>query len=97
MLVLAVSFFSRTQKSVILSSAEAEYVAMADGLKETISLRHLWSFIFPDGDVGYNVVKEDSKGPLHWPTTQQPPLTPSTSIFVTTPFGSGLLGRSLRW
>ena len=32
-----VSFFSRTQKSVTLSSTEVEYVAMADGLKEGIS------------------------------------------------------------
>ena len=43
-----VSFFSRTQKSVILSSTEAEYVAMAEGLKEAIFLRYIWNFIFPD-------------------------------------------------
>ena len=29
-------FFSRTQKSVALSSTEAEYVALAAGIKETI-------------------------------------------------------------
>ena len=28
-------FFSRTQKSVALSSTEAEYVALAAGIKET--------------------------------------------------------------
>ena len=31
-----VSFFSRTQKSVTLSSTEAEYVALVAGIKETI-------------------------------------------------------------
>ena len=31
-----VSFFSRTQKKVTFSSTEAEYVAMAAGIKETI-------------------------------------------------------------
>ena len=31
-----VSFFSRTQKSVTLSSTEAEYAALAAGIKETI-------------------------------------------------------------
>ena len=41
-----VSFFSRTQKSVTLSSTEAEYVAMAEGFKEAIFLRYIWSFIF---------------------------------------------------
>ena len=34
-----VSFFSRTQKSVTLSSMEAEYVAIAEGFKEAIFLR----------------------------------------------------------
>ena len=47
-----VSFFSRTQKKVTLSSTEAEYVAMAAGIKETIFLRYIWSFIFPGRDVG---------------------------------------------
>ena len=47
-----VSFFSRTQKSVALSSTEAEYVALAAGIKETTFLRYIWSFIFPDRDVG---------------------------------------------
>ena len=47
-----VSFYSRTQKSVTLSSTEAEYVAMAEGLKEAIFLRYIWNFIFPDGDLG---------------------------------------------
>ena len=53
-------FFSRTQKSVTLSSTEAEYVALAAGIKETIVLRYIWSFIFPNRDVGCILVKEDN-------------------------------------
>ena len=41
-----VSFFSRTQKSVTLSSTEAEYVAMAERFKEAIFLRYIWSLSF---------------------------------------------------
>lgn len=60
-----VSFLSRTQKSVTLSSTEAEYVAMADGLKEAIFLRYIWSFIFPRRDVGCTLVFEDNEGAIH--------------------------------
>ena len=41
-----VSLFSRTQKSVTLSSTEAEYVAVAYGFKEAIFLRCIWSLSF---------------------------------------------------
>ena len=47
-----VSFSSRTEKSVTLSSTEAEYVTMAEGFNEAIFLRYIWSFIIPDRDVG---------------------------------------------
>ena len=52
-------FFSRTQKSVTLSSTEAEYVAIPAGIKETIFLRYMWSFIFPDRDVGCTLACRD--------------------------------------
>ena len=42
-----VSFFSRTQKSVTLSSTEAEYVALAAGIKETIFLTVYLEFYLP--------------------------------------------------
>ena len=71
-----VSFSFRTQKGVTLSSTEAEYVAMADGLKETIFLRYLWSFIFPDRDVGCTVAKEDNVGALH--LVNNPATTPNS-------------------
>ena len=71
-----VSCFSGTQKSVTVSSTEAEYVAMADGLKEAIFLRYLWSFIFPGRDVGCTVVGEDYVGALH--LANNPAITPNS-------------------
>ena len=71
-----VSFFSRTQKSVTLSSTEAEYVALAGGIKETIFLRYIWSFIFPDRDVGCTLVKEDNVGAIH--LAENPATTPNS-------------------
>ncbi|CAM9194085.1 unnamed protein product [Ectocarpus sp. 12 AP-2014] len=63
-----VSYLSRTQRSVTLSSAEATYVALADGLKEGIFLRMVWSFIFLDNHVGPMTVKEDNQGAIHLAT-----------------------------
>ena len=69
-----VPFFPRTQKSVTLSSTKAEYVAMSDGLKGMIFLWYLWTFIFPDRDVGCTVGEEDDIRALHLannPTTRK--------------------------
>ena len=71
-----VSFSYRNQKSVTLSSTEAEYVAMANGLKEAIFLHYLWSFIFPDRDMGCTMVKEDNAGALH--LANNPATTPNS-------------------
>ena len=71
-----VSNFSRTQKSVTLSSTEAEYFALAAGIKETIFLRYIWSFIFPDRDVGCTLVKEDNVGAIH--LAKNPATTPNS-------------------
>ena len=60
-----VMYLCRTQKSVALSSMKAEYVAMADGMKEAIFLRYLWSFIFPDRDVGCTLIHEDTVSAIH--------------------------------
>ena len=83
-----VSFCSRTQKSVTLSSTEAEYVALAAGIKETIFLRYIWSFIFPDRDVGCTLVKEDNVGRFTQLKTRRPRPTRSTPTFATILFGS---------
>ena len=53
------------QKSVTSSSTEAEYVATAEGLKEAIFYRDIWSFIFPDRDVLCTTIFEDNIGALH--------------------------------
>ena len=71
-----VSFFSRTQKRVTLSSTGAEYVAMAEGFKEAIFLRYIWSFIFPDRDVGCTTIVEDNVGALH--LANNPATTPNS-------------------
>ena len=42
-----VSFLSRTQKSVTLSSTETEYVALAAGIKETIVFTVYLEFYLP--------------------------------------------------
>ena len=41
---VTVSWLSRMQKCVTLSTTEAEYVAMTDGLKEAIYVRNVLSF-----------------------------------------------------
>ena len=37
-----VSWFSRTQKCVTLSTSEAGYVALGDAVKEILFLRQVW-------------------------------------------------------
>ena len=71
-----VSFYSTTQKCITLSTTEAEYVAMATGIRETIFMRYVWSFIFPDRDVGYTTVKEDNKGAIY--LANNPVTTPNS-------------------
>ena len=71
-----VSFYSRTQKWITLSTTEAEYVAMATGIRETIFIRYAWSFIFPDRDVGCTTVKEDNKGAIY--LANNPVTTPNS-------------------
>ena len=60
-----VMYLSRTQKSAALSSMKAEYVAMADGITEAIFLRYLWSFIFPDRDIGCTLIHGDNVSAIH--------------------------------
>ena len=76
-----VSFFSRTQKSVTLSSTEAEYVVMAEGFKEAIFLRCILSFIFPDRGVRCTAIFEDNVGALH---LANKPATTSNSKHINT-------------
>ena len=60
-----VCWFSRTQKCVTLSTTEAEYVALADTIKEVIFLRYVWSFILPGLGSACITVFEDNKWARH--------------------------------
>ena len=71
-----VSYLSKTQRSVTLSSAEAEFVAMADGVKDAIFVRGLWRFALPFRRLGTAVVHEDNVGALH--LASNPRTTPNS-------------------
>lgn len=61
----SVCWFSRTQKCVTLSTTEAEYVALADTIKEAMFLRYVWCFIFPGLGAPCITVFEDNEGARH--------------------------------
>ena len=73
---VCVSLLYKIQKSATLFSTEAEYVAMADELKEAIFLRYLRSFIFVDRDGGCTLVKEQHRRSA--PFGQQPSHHPNS-------------------
>ena len=56
------SWFSRTQKCVTLSTTEAEYVAMANGVKEALYVRGVLVFLMPSLGSPSNKLFEDNKG-----------------------------------
>ena len=57
-----VCWFSRTQKSVTLSTSEAEYVALGDAVKELLFLRQVWRFMIPGKGMPCFSVFEDNQG-----------------------------------
>ena len=57
----SVCCFSRTQKCVILSTSEAEYVALGDAVKELLFLRQIWRFMLPSKVMPYFPVFEDNQ------------------------------------
>ena len=57
-----VAWLSRTQKCVTLSTTEAEYVAMGDGVKEALFVRGVLSFLVPNHKLGGIAVLEDNEG-----------------------------------
>ena len=59
-----VSWFSRTQKCVTLSTTEAEYVAVADGVKEALYVRGVLVFLMPSLGSPSIGVFEDNKGAI---------------------------------
>ena len=56
------SWFSRTQKCVTLSTTEVEYVAMANGVKEALCVRGILVFLMPSLGTMSIGVYEDKKG-----------------------------------
>ena len=59
-----VSWFSRTQECVTLSTTEAGYVAMADGVKEALYVRGVLVFLMPSLGSPSIGVFEDNKGAI---------------------------------
>ena len=79
-----VSWFSRTQKCVTLSTTEAAYVALADValpdvLKEVLFLRHVWRLMLPDVGVTCIPVFENNQGAVQ---LAQNPITNSNSKHI---------------
>ena len=58
------SWFSRTQKCVTLSTTKAEYVAMADGVKKALYVRGILAFLTPCLRLMSIDVYEDKKGAI---------------------------------
>ena len=57
------SWFSRTQKCVTFSTTQAEYVAIADVIKEEVLfLRQVWRFMLLDFGMPCIPVCEDNEG-----------------------------------
>ena len=56
-----VSWFSRTQTCVTLSTSEAEYVAHGDAVKELLFLRQVWHFMSPGKGMPCFSIFEDNQ------------------------------------
>ena len=87
-----VSWLSRTQECVTLSTNEAEYVALGDIAKEVLFCRQVWRFMLPDVGMPCIPVFEDSEGAVQF---AQNPTTNSNSkhIDVQHHFLRELVGR----
>ena len=60
----AVSWHSKTQKCVTLSTTQAEYVAMSDMGKENLFLRQVWYFMLPKARMPCIAMYEDNEGAI---------------------------------
>ena len=59
-----VSWMSRTQKCVTTSTTEAEYIAMADSVKDALFIRDVLVFLAPSREGNRIVVREDNAGAI---------------------------------
>ena len=60
----AIFCFSKTQRCVTSSTTEAEYVAMADVVKELLFIRQVWGFMLPGVRTPCIPVFEDNEGAI---------------------------------
>ncbi|CAM9606791.1 unnamed protein product [Pylaiella littoralis] len=74
-----VSWFSRTQKCVTLSTTEVEYVALAEVTKEVLFLRQVWRFMSPEVGMPCIPVFEDNEGAIQ---LAKNPITNSNSKHI---------------
>ncbi|CAB1101212.1 unnamed protein product [Ectocarpus sp. CCAP 1310/34] len=75
-----ISWFSRTQKCVTLSTTEAEYVSLADVMKEVLFLRQVWRFMLPEAGIPSCIpVFEDNQGAIQ---LAQNPISNSNSKHI---------------
>ena len=58
----SVSWHSKTQKCVTLSTTQAEYVAMSD--KEILFLRQVWFFMLPKARMPCIAMYDDNEGAI---------------------------------
>ena len=61
---MIVAWFSRTQKCITLSTSEAEYVGMGDGVKEALFVNGLLVFLRPSDKIAKIQVLEDNEGAI---------------------------------
>ena len=59
-----VSWYSKSQKCVTLSTTQAEYVAMSDVAKEILFLRQVWRFMLPRVGMSCIPLFEDNEGAI---------------------------------
>lgn len=58
------SHTSKTQRVVALSTAEAEYIAAGEGVKEALFVRAVLSFVAPETNGASIQVREDNQGAI---------------------------------
>ncbi|CAN0238053.1 unnamed protein product [Pylaiella littoralis] len=79
-----VNWVSSTQKIVTLSTTEAEYVALADGVKEVLFLKSVLSFIVPTLSEKMFEVFADNDGAIALTNNPLAPQGPSTLMCGST-------------
>lgn len=86
---MVVSHASKTQPAVAVSASEAEYTAGAEGVKESLLLRNMLSFMAPETCRASSKVLEDNQGAVALMENSTPlaQLVASTSMCATASSG----------